>query len=121
GVRPDGPSYAATFRFIRPDGQEMWLEETGRAEFDAEGRLVRLKGLTRDITERKWAEERQAARELSGRLINAQEEEHSRLARELHDDVTQRLAVLAIDAGRGEPNLPTAARATPIPPIPQTF
>ena len=109
GVRPDSPSYAVTFRFIRPDGREMWLEETGRAEFDAEGRLVRLKGLTRDITERKWAEEHQAARELSGRLINAQEEERSRLARELHDDVTQRLAVLAIEAGRGEQILSSAA------------
>ena len=45
-----------------------------------------------------------AAHELSGRLINAQEEERSRLARELHDDVTQRLASLAIDAGRDERN-----------------
>ena len=43
-----------------------------------------------------------AARDLSGRLINAQEAERSRLARELHDDVTQRLALLAIDASRGE-------------------
>jgi methyl-accepting chemotaxis protein len=38
--------------------------------------------------------------ELSRRLIQAQEEERSRLARELHDDVSQRLAALAIDAGR---------------------
>jgi signal transduction histidine kinase len=43
-----------------------------------------------------------AAHELSGRLIHAHEEERSRLARELHDDVTQRLALLAIDAGREE-------------------
>ena len=48
-----------------------------------------------------------AAHELSGRLIHAQEEERSRLARELHDDVTQRLAMLAIDAGREERNLPS--------------
>jgi PAS domain S-box-containing protein len=58
-VRPDKSSYALTFRFIRPDGQEVWLEETSRAEFDAAGRFVLLKGLTRDITERKRAEERQ--------------------------------------------------------------
>jgi signal transduction histidine kinase len=43
-----------------------------------------------------------AAHELGGRLISAQEEERARLARELHDDVTQRLALLAIEAGRDE-------------------
>ena len=59
GVRPDSPSYSVTFRFIRPDGREVWLEETSRAEFDAGGRVVRHKGLTLDITERKRAEERQ--------------------------------------------------------------
>jgi PAS domain S-box-containing protein len=58
-VRPDKSSQALTFRFIRLDGQEVWLEETSRAEFDASGRFVLLKGLTRDITERKRAEERQ--------------------------------------------------------------
>ena len=42
------------------------------------------------------------AHDLSGRLINAGEEERARLARELHDDVTQRLALLAIAAGREE-------------------
>jgi signal transduction histidine kinase len=46
-----------------------------------------------------------AAYALSGRLIHAQEDERSRLARELHDDVTQRLALLAIDAGREERNV----------------
>lgn len=42
------------------------------------------------------------AREFAGRLIRAQEDERSRLGRELHDDITQRLAVLAIDVGRCE-------------------
>jgi PAS domain S-box-containing protein len=55
----DCPSYSATFRFIRPDGHEVWLEETARGVFDGTGRLVRLKGLTRDITRRRRAEERQ--------------------------------------------------------------
>jgi signal transduction histidine kinase len=50
-----------------------------------------------------------AANELSGRLISAQEEERARLARELHDDVTQRLGVLALEAGREERNLPNSA------------
>jgi PAS domain S-box-containing protein len=44
-------------------------------------------------------------RRLAGRLISAQEEERSRLARELHDDLAQRLAVFAIDVGRLEQQL----------------
>ena len=59
GVRPDNPSYAVTFRFVRPDGREMWLEEVAKAEFDAAGRCVRIKGLTLDISERKRAEKHQ--------------------------------------------------------------
>ncbi len=59
GVRIDSPSYSLTFRFVRPDGREVWLEETSRAAFDSAGRFVRLKGLTRDITRRKQAEKRQ--------------------------------------------------------------
>jgi PAS domain S-box-containing protein len=72
GVRPDRPSYAVTFRYIRPDGHEVWLEESGRADFDAAGGLVRLKGLTRDITGRKHAEQRQdlLAAELDHRVKN---------------------------------------------------
>jgi PAS domain S-box-containing protein len=57
GVRPENPSYAARFRFKRPDGREVWLEETATGEFDAAGRLLRIKGLARDVTERQHAEE----------------------------------------------------------------
>jgi signal transduction histidine kinase len=44
-------------------------------------------------------------RSLAGKLLNAQEEERSRLARELHDDLAQRLAVFAIDVGQLEQQL----------------
>ena len=54
--------------------------------------------------QRKRRRSEAAAHELGGQLINAHEEERARLARELHDDVTQRLAALAIDAGRSERN-----------------
>src|SRR5215469_11277236 len=66
--------------------------------------LVHRQRLRRANVEHLQAE--QATHVLSGRLINAQEEERSRLARELHDDVSQRLALLAINAGREERALP---------------
>jgi len=59
GLIPVRPAYTVTFRFKRPDGREVWLEETARAEFDALGRLVRLKGLTLDVTLRKRFEDEQ--------------------------------------------------------------
>jgi PAS domain S-box-containing protein len=55
-LRPDSPSYALSFRFRSPDGRQVWLEETAKGEFDSAGRLLRIKGLTRNITDRKKAE-----------------------------------------------------------------
>jgi PAS domain S-box-containing protein len=55
-LSPGEPSYILNFRFRCRDGREIWLEETARGEFDGTGRLLRIKGLTRDITERKKAE-----------------------------------------------------------------
>jgi signal transduction histidine kinase len=54
-------------------------------------------------------------RDLSGKLLTAHETERSRLARELHDDLSQRLAALAIEAGfleRDSPSISQAAVAT---------
>ena len=58
-LNPNNAAASITFRFLRPDGRQIWLQETSQGEFDAAGRLVRLKGLVLDITERKHAEEHQ--------------------------------------------------------------
>ena len=60
GISRDNPAYDVSFRFERPDGRAIWLEEIAKAEFDPEGRPLRIKGLTLDVTERKRAEEQQS-------------------------------------------------------------
>ena len=72
-LSPSDPSYALSFRYVGADNRQVWLEETAKGEFDAKGKLLRIKGLTRDITERKRAEERQQvlAGELDHRVKNA--------------------------------------------------
>src|SRR5262249_27237170 len=71
-TRVDRHADTFTFRFIRPDGPEVWLEKISTAEFDTTGRLVRLKGLIRDITRSKQAEKRQdlLSAELDHRVKN---------------------------------------------------
>jgi len=78
----------------RLDGTRLWLTSRGEAVLDASGRPIYLRGTTQDITDRKLTEEALLA--MSGRLITAQEEERTRIARELHDDLSQRMAVLQI-------------------------
>jgi PAS domain S-box-containing protein len=89
------------YRFLHPAHGEKWIHHLGRvARRDATGRAVVTFGVLRDITERKRVEDDR--RDLSRRLIRGQEEERALLARELHDDLTQRVAVLAIEVGRAE-------------------
>ncbi len=54
------------------------------------------------------ATSRREARQLAGRLLTAQEDERKRLARDMHDDVSQRLAAAAIEAGKVEQLMPAA-------------
>ena len=55
-VCPDDPGYVLSYRFRGLNGREVWLEEEAKGEFDATGKLLRIAGLTRDITERKRVE-----------------------------------------------------------------
>jgi PAS domain S-box-containing protein len=66
-------SYEAEFRVNRPDGDVCWCVGTAAATIDRAGRVVRVSGVTIDITERKRAEQRQnlLAREVDHRAKNA--------------------------------------------------
>ena len=95
--------YETEYRVMSPDSTVRWIAARGRIEFDQNGKPRQLRAISIDITERRRAEDE--ARDLNGRLITAHEDERARLAHALHDDVTQRLALLAIDAGRKEKGL----------------
>ena len=93
--------FSIEYRFLNPTRGQIWIHHlAGVSERDATGQAVRTFGVLRDITDRKLVEDE--LRDLSRRLIGAHEEERAMLARELHDDLTQRVAVLAIEAGRAE-------------------
>jgi len=66
-------AYEAEFRILRPDGEVRWCVGTAAATVDDSSRVVRVSGVTVDITERKRAEERQnlLAREVDHRAKNA--------------------------------------------------
>jgi len=97
-VSPGKPSLQVTHRMIGSDGAIVWVERNIRAYFDEKGRLLRIIGMVIDVTE--YHQAQRELSELSGRLIRAQEEERARIARELHDDVSQRVALLQINFER---------------------
>lgn len=85
----------AEFRVIDSGGCVRWITARGSFSYVENGTIERMLGISVDITERKMAEA--ALEHLSGRLIAAQDEERRRIARDIHDDYNQRLALLAID------------------------
>jgi PAS domain S-box-containing protein len=98
----DREQHRVDYRMTAADGRELWFHDCVHCTRDGNG--AELIGVMVDITERKHAEG--ALREMTGRLIRAQEEERSRIARELHDDFNQRLALLSIGLERLAETLP---------------
>jgi PAS domain S-box-containing protein len=69
------PYLQVSFRMGRPDGSVIWVERNSRADFDEQGRLLRMVGMVADITERKRAEEALKRSESNYRLFVAQSSE----------------------------------------------
>lgn len=72
GLRIDEPSYHVEFRVVWPDGEVRWCYGSTAITRNAQGKVVRLNGVSVDITDRKRAEERQVllAREVDHRAKN---------------------------------------------------
>lgn len=95
------------YRRRRHDGQYCWLLDIGVPRFAPDGSFVGYIGCCVDITERKVAEEAMAS--VSRRLIEAQELERTWIARELHDDINQQIALLSVELEQWDKQSPESA------------
>ena len=90
-----GEPTAGEWRVVWPDGSVHWIAGRWQVFMNESGEPLRMVGVNMDVTERKLAEEAVAG--ISRKLIKAQEQERTRIGRELHDDINQRLAMLTLE------------------------
>jgi len=95
------------YRLRRHDGEYRWIVDIGVPRFNSDSSFAGYIGSAIDIEDRLKAEEALAS--VSRRLIGAQEEERRHIARELHDDISQHLALLAVDVQKLEDALPESS------------
>jgi PAS domain S-box-containing protein len=100
-------AFQMEYRLRRHDGEYRWISDQGVPRYNSDGSFAGYIGSCIDISERKLAEE--ALSTVGQKLIRAQEEERARLARELHDDINQRLALLAVNLEGLKQDLPASA------------
>lgn len=84
-------------RYLRKDGRAVWGIASAHLLRDDEGRPLLFITHLQDITARRRAEDE--LRELPSRLLEAQEEERRRIAKELHDSTAQELAAAIMGIG----------------------
>jgi PAS domain S-box-containing protein len=87
--------FSREYRLRRGDGAYRWIFDVASPRVNGDGSFGGFIGSAIDTTDQKLAQ--QALERVSGQLIEAQEKERSRIARELHDDICQRLALLSME------------------------
>jgi PAS domain S-box-containing protein len=97
--------FSCEYRITRLDGAVRIIHERGSVVVDGGGNPIRVFGTAQDITERKHAEEelrtsREQLRTLAAYLESVREEERSRMARELHDEIGQALTAIKLSLER---------------------
>ena len=97
-------SFAMEYRVRRHDGEYRWIVDIGVPRFKADGSFAGYIGSCLDITDRKLAED--AVTNVGRRLIEAHEEERTWIARELHDDIAQRIALIAVELEHSDHQAP---------------
>jgi PAS domain S-box-containing protein len=97
-------AFRMEYRLLRADGEYRWILDCGVPRYNPDHTFAGFIGSATDVNDSKKAE--QTLRHLSGQLINAQEQERKYIARELHDDINQSLALLAIELEQLTANLP---------------
>ena len=100
-------SFQMQYRLRRHDGEYRWVSDIGVPRFNPDGSLAGYIGSCIDVTAHKQAEE--AVADMGRRLIEAHEEERAWIARELHDDINQRIALLAIELEQWGQHVPESA------------
>ena len=88
-------SFRMEYRLRRHDGEYRWVLAIGVPRLSLDGSFAGYIGSCLDITDHKLAEE--ALANVGRRLIEAHEEERTWIARELHDDINQRIALLSVN------------------------
>jgi PAS domain S-box-containing protein len=85
---------------MRKDGSRLDISLTISPVKDSTGRVIGASKVARDISERKRAEQAHKEAELSARLLQVQDEERRRIARELHDGVGQLLSAVGMNVSQ---------------------
>ena len=102
GLSPASPTTLFTHAVANLEGDETWFRSTLRASFDDQGVFTGGQWIASDVTsevtaQRKLEESQQQLELLSARLMNLQDQERRKIARELHDSTAQNLSAMEMN------------------------